>query len=753
MKTLITLQKYLSDHITRHREKYPDLKIFQRITSIDTYLNELNQEHCPPYMVATSAQIIDFCSAITNNIHQAQHLAALFRCTRQFMLNTKLWANDPDPMIRQQYQQLEMLDRILDKYQLAVPSSLYHHFYQSDNAYFYQTHLPLPLTKPHVTCHPVAIPSSDTKTSITYIDENINPNHLSKVIAQLGVKRCIISGSDSEKLISLSDNMPMQQCAQHPKPLAKTTWFSLWVSLWHLPSRFMTLQHLRKILLSPYITLPELEKSMINDFLHSSIYYPCTNIDIHTNTQIQPELKQFLLSHSALMHDKPINAFQWLEICHQIAQLWGIAYPEQQDSNHVQINQLWDKFTMEIQSIKSLKTHAEWSEIAKIIASQLSTSVDNSKAIRFLPIKSLPGVSEENLILLDMDDQSWLNDTVKFVVNENDQSTIKSYLRAYQVQLTETLCKTFKNIYIIVEPDKKSEKISSFSGPKRIITVGNQKKALQFSPHHLHQSSALQGNSLKKANLIIREYATCPAKGYLIQRLNIQSQEKNTSGTDPKLRGIIIHEWLANFAKFQSEAQRTNLIKEHLDHARKQGYIIPKSTQQFEIQRLLKMMLQFDALSNENPDLLKIYNHEKSISGTINGINIKARIDGMLKLDNKNIIIDYKTSMHSINACIQHPLKSPQLPLYTVLTKPHTSGICYINIDSNQANISGTTWNITHPSMKLNHIDNPLPNWQNEFSNLISIIKSGDATPQPDSPSICTQCMVANICRHKYTAS
>lgn len=749
MKTLITLQKYLSDHIITNRDKYPALKSFVRITNIDAIINESNQQSSMPKVIASTAQILEYCNTITENIHKAQHLMALYRFTKQFNLDITKWQHDPDPIIKNQYKQILSLEDMLKSNNQSHMISIGENLSLEPNIYIYDSHLPLPYLKTIAEENQFKIPPVKSKVNIIHIDQALSPDHLEKLLNKLAIKQCIISGSDHMRLQSLSEHMT-KDCTQFPKQLTDTNFFNLWLYLWQIPKAYIELRHLRKIFLSPYVSPTDLDSETIDTFLSESQNWPSTHIDLNNNMLLANEIKSFLSTHFSFIqaHDQSSN--DWLNCCQKIADHWGISIPEKLSSYDAALFKQWERLLLELTSLRSYLSHDSWVERCKILASLLNISSSTDQDISFQVIKSLPGIRADHLILLDMDDLSWLNDTSKFVLTEQDQEAVRSYHRSYQTKLTQTLSETFSEIYVIVEPDKRTEKISSLNGKLSQLKISEITEPTNLQPYNLYSTSKMTTERLKRATHVISEYATCPARGYLVHRLNIQKNDKITSGTDPRLRGTIIHDWVANYPKYQTKKSRKTLIHEALNVARGNGYIIPLNTEVFEVERLLKMMTQFDALTESNPEILQISDHEKTLQAEINGVTLKARIDGLLSIQGKNIIIDYKTSSHSVSGCVNSPLKNPQLPLYSLMLSNKSFGICYINIETGKSHISGISWDIKSAQNPLPSMENPLENWQTQFERTIDQINLGYALPKPESKSACNQCDVANICRHKY---
>lgn len=186
---------------------------------------------------------------------------------------------------------------------------------------------------------------------------------------------------------------------------------------------------------------------------------------------------------------------------------------------------------------------------------------------------------------------------------------------------------------------------------------------------------------------VIKDFAACPFRAWAKHRLNIETIEEPHVGLDARERGSLVHQALADVWRKLTTKQALDevcakdldrLITEIVDDAisalrRIRPALLPDRLLQVEQRRLVRLIHEW--LNQEkNRDCFTVIAIEEKFSVQLGGLKLGVRLDRMDELaDGQRIIIDYKTSMRSVQSMIGERPDEPQLPLYMAM--PDQEGV------------------------------------------------------------------------------
>ena len=345
-----------------------------------------------------------------------------------------------------------------------------------------------------------------------------------------------------------------------------------------------------------------------------------------------------------------------------------------------------------------------------------------------------------------MDLFKWNDNVHSHRLPDDDHLTILEHSMQQKKFLIESILQSFKKIIIITEPDSAEQHVFRVNETVN-LRPSDHPKHHKYVAYNRYKSTPYTPSKLPSALTHMNYYAMCYTKGFIFHRLGAMRQHNHLYGTDARLRGIIVHECLAlNLNKTASHA----FITEQRNKANKFGYTIPLNMMAFETNRLLDILNHHDTLVAEQPSLGHIHSTEVAVHGTIQNLDLSARIDAICVSKDSSAIIDYKTYTHTIAGCLTGRLLSPQLPVYALLyNKRRVGGVGYINLEPHKASVSGLKWDHSLDA-PFKPIDNQqLSLWEEQIKDLLQNIRSGSSSPNPMNAAQCKSCEVQFICRHQ----
>tara|TARA_A100001015_G_scaffold275664_1_gene333134 strand:- start:1471 stop:2460 length:990 start_codon:yes stop_codon:yes gene_type:complete len=278
--------------------------------------------------------------------------------------------------------------------------------------------------------------------------------------------------------------------------------------------------------------------------------------------------------------------------------------------------------------------------------------------------------------------------------------------------------------------------------------------------------------SIHGGTRILELQAQCPFKAFGLIRLRLNTVQPPSSGINPRLKGIILHETLAKIwdtlqtqkqLMAQSDDQLENIITERLSltlnqMAKQYPLTLTPTRCNLEIKRLKPILTQWLNNEKQRPSF-RVIAIEKAHEQTIGPLTIKARIDRIDELDDgKSLLIDYKTGSVSKLQWLDDKQFSAQLPCYTQHYQT-TTGIAFASIQQQKQQWVGISdKNLEIPGIstvedcKHEQHDNWQclgQHWQHTLTQLATNFFNGDIAINPRSKLACQTCDLQSVCRIK----
>jgi ATP-dependent helicase/nuclease subunit B len=271
---------------------------------------------------------------------------------------------------------------------------------------------------------------------------------------------------------------------------------------------------------------------------------------------------------------------------------------------------------------------------------------------------------------------------------------------------------------------------------------------------------------------IFKEQAACPFRSFAMHRLHAKKIEAPTPGLNARERGSVVHdamEYMWTQLKdsqnlFEKDAASLQaIITEAVENAISKVRIISDNNTRYldlEAIRLQKILSQWFEHERKRPEFTVIALEEER-NATIGNIPVRLRIDRIDQVNQKNLIIDYKTGKeNSSKKWFSDRPDEPQLPLYCVIEPDKTLGIAFAQLNPEKMGFIGASAEDTGISTikSLEKIkDTNARDWQDQIQqwkitleNLANDFSEGKANVDPKFLlETCKHCHLETFCRIK----
>lgn len=269
---------------------------------------------------------------------------------------------------------------------------------------------------------------------------------------------------------------------------------------------------------------------------------------------------------------------------------------------------------------------------------------------------------------------------------------------------------------------------------------------------------------------LFRDQAACPFRGFAHRRLGAKPLETPRIGLDPRDRGNLLHEMLAEVwrsleSRAGLEAKRDQL-PQILDRSakaavarvkKKRGDALSGRFERMEHERLVRRAGEWLLAEAQRPDFtVELVEDERPL--TFGGVTVKARLDRMDRLDKGLAIIDYKTGEAKVKSWIGDRPDEPQLPMYALAEK-QVSAVAFGQVKVGAMAFKGlTVEKDLFPALALvekdryakpyRNWDGLLAKWHEELEALGRGFAQGDARVDPKrGAETCGLCDQHTFCR------
>jgi ATP-dependent helicase/nuclease subunit B len=208
--------------------------------------------------------------------------------------------------------------------------------------------------------------------------------------------------------------------------------------------------------------------------------------------------------------------------------------------------------------------------------------------------------------------------------------------------------------------------------------------------------------SISAGSALFKNQAACPFNAFAIHRLKAQPLEQPSHGLNGMDRGTILHETLFevwDIWKSSAELQRLSekSIANQLDTsaskvldkwAMHHPILRGQHYRMIEKDRLTKLLIEWIEEEKKRPDFI-IEDLEVKKTASFGNLDISLRIDRIDRIDEKLLIIDYKSGLINPSHWDGERPKDPQLPLYVSACRPPVNGCAFAQIKGGNIRFSG----------------------------------------------------------------
>lgn len=284
----------------------------------------------------------------------------------------------------------------------------------------------------------------------------------------------------------------------------------------------------------------------------------------------------------------------------------------------------------------------------------------------------------------------------------------------------------------------------------------NIEQGLLFESVPAGQAPPLKKNTkIRGGAYHLNTFALNPIFAFFKYRLGVDAPEKQVIGLDERLRGSFIHMCFAHlYERCKSKSVLTDFysnqdtIDEHLIAIARHALTdmttvhLPEAIIDFETEYAVEVMRRQIELDLSRDHDFEIDSLEQKNTLQIEGISFSIRHDRIDLVDNKKLIIDYKSRARSVSSLVKLPLKEFQLPIYChIFNEAQLCGIAYSVFDPRSVQYTGIqNGEISFPSLvqanKIRGSEFPedwslsIAKWQELTNRCVRRIAQGDAINQ-----------------------
>lgn len=253
-----------------------------------------------------------------------------------------------------------------------------------------------------------------------------------------------------------------------------------------------------------------------------------------------------------------------------------------------------------------------------------------------------------------------------------------------------------------------------------------------------------QYESIKGGSSILKNQSTCPFNAFAIHRLAASEIKEPELGLSAMARGTILHEILYRLWgqwKFSNKLSDLSVqainqqINQNIqgvleEQAKKHPILLGLRFKELEHQRLFKLTQQWLELE-KNRAPFEVAAVEQKVAISFGDLNISLTVDRVDHVDDKTVLIDYKTGSVNAKDWEGERPKDPQLPLYVLAYKEAVNGCAFAQIKSNNIKFSGLMDDPSIPDISLSS-DWPkqIEEWQQSMHNLAQEFTQGESKLQ-----------------------
>ncbi len=246
---------------------------------------------------------------------------------------------------------------------------------------------------------------------------------------------------------------------------------------------------------------------------------------------------------------------------------------------------------------------------------------------------------------------------------------------------------------------------------------------------------------------LLQLQAACPFRAFAEIRLRAGDLEEPVSGLDPRTRGAILHKALQYLPDMSPEDAVDRALKED-------GMGQPESPGFWRVERTRLESLLKEWQAFDTPRTIVATELTRPVE--LGGLKLDIRIDRIDRTaDGKTVLLDYKTTAPSPNACQPPRPDEPQLPLYAITLPEEPDAIAFAQVKRGDMKFSGFARDEgilgkIRPS-KTTDWGTQISDWRAALEDLALEFRAGRAVVDPKREDTCDGCPITALCRIQET--
>ena len=255
---------------------------------------------------------------------------------------------------------------------------------------------------------------------------------------------------------------------------------------------------------------------------------------------------------------------------------------------------------------------------------------------------------------------------------------------------------------------------------------------------------------------VLRTYAQCPFKAWAVYRAGAGEVREPHSFPDALDRGTLVHEALKRLGahvvdQTSAASMDASALRSIAERTVNQLFErFPDDFRVAETARVTRVLQAWLALEQTRGPF-EVISVEQSQPLQLDGWTYQLRLDRVDRVDQRLLIIDYKTGVIRLTGVTGQPLLEPQLAAYAEVL-PDVGGVAYAHVSDNPALLGVVDDNMPDDLVPRRRIsatqwhDQQLA-WARELRVIARGFGTGNASVTPAKRTICDGCHVRSACR------
>lgn len=298
-----------------------------------------------------------------------------------------------------------------------------------------------------------------------------------------------------------------------------------------------------------------------------------------------------------------------------------------------------------------------------------------------------------------------------------------------------------------------------------LVNVQTLDRAALCHPYLVEPAAKLErfvdnsGSPVARSDLVggtglLREQAACPFKAYAQYRLGLTRPLEAGDFPNALVRGNLLHDTLFDLVRRHSSQDALRQVDRATVQAAcarvlaayPQNY--PELFSTTEVARLTALILEWLIVEGERQPFEAVY-LEESFTLQLGELNFRIRIDRVDQVDDRWVVIDYKSGRVSMSGVTRTPTTDPQLPAYSLVDE-RIAGAYYAELRDEPRLLGVADEHGALDGARLNKTPyawtQQRNQWRTDLTRLAESFAAGYAAVDP-RPGACDYCHLKSLCR------